>query len=146
MQADLIPFVNGVQHDWASVDVDILGRRPSGLTGIDFGVKRAKKNIYGKGRKVIARGYGNDEPTCAMECQNFEWDAILAAAQAAGYNSLVDIPPFPIVVKLIKKGETQTITYTIKYAEFVENKREYKQGEEEQKTKLEMICSEIQGL
>lgn len=133
-------FINGVQHAWASVRVNFLGRTLTGILSFSFGDKRLKENIYGAGDEPIGRGHGNREYDApSMEVYQFEVEAL----QAISGGNICDIPPFEIVVSFKETLNATTKTYTIQNCEFTNNKFDLKQGDTKSVIKLDLICAGI---
>ncbi len=133
-------FINGVQHAWASISVNILGRTLTGITSISYGVKRGKENIYGAGDEPIGRGYGNNEyDNPAIEVYQFE----AVGMQQASLGDITNIPPFEIIVSYKATLNSPTVVDVIQNCEFTNNNRDIGQGATSAKVKLELICAGI---
>lgn len=133
-------FINGVQHAWASVKVNFLGRTLTGITSISFGDKKTKENLYGAGDEPIGRGHGNREyETVAMELYQFEVEAL----QAISGGDITVIPPFEIVVSFKPTIDAAAKTYIIQNCEFTNNKFDLKQGDTKSIIKFDLICAGI---
>lgn len=135
-----IPLVNGVQHSWASIKINILGRTVVGVVAIDYGMEHAKENQYGAGDEPVYRGYGNKTYKASITLAQFEVIGIQQAALGAGITS---IPPFDIPVVYMPVGGSQQITDVIQSVEFVNNVREWKQGDTKQDVKLDLIVGGV---
>lgn len=133
-------FVNGIQHSWASISVNMLGRTLTGITAISFGDKRSKENLMGAGDEPIGRGYGNKEYTNpSIEVYGFE---VLGLQQACG-GDITTIPPFEIVVAFKNTPNAPLETYILQNCEFLNNLRDMKQGDTSSKVKLDLINAGI---
>jgi hypothetical protein len=133
-------FINGVQHAWASIEVNFLGRTLTGITSVSYGIKRKKENLMGSGDDVIGRGYGNKEYTPpSIEVYQFE---VVAMQQACG-GDITSIPPFEIVVNYKATQNSPMVTDVIQNCEFTDNLRDIKQGDTSSKVKLELISAGI---
>lgn len=133
-------FINGVQHAWASISCNLLGRTLTGITAISYGEKRNKENLMGGGDEPIGRGYGNKEYTPpSLEVYQFE----AVAMQQASAGDITNIPPFEIVVSYKATLNSPTVTDIIQNCEFVNNLRDIKQGDTSSKVKLDLISAGI---
>lgn len=133
-------FINGVQHAWASVSVNVLGRTLTGITSISYGMKRNKENIMAAGDEPIGRGYGNKEyQPVNMEVIQFE---AVGLQQASG-GDITNIPPHEIVVAYKATANSPMVVDVIQNHEFLVNNRDIKQGDTSSKVKLEGICAGI---
>jgi hypothetical protein len=133
-------FINGVQHAWADISVNMLGRTLTGITAISYGSKRNKENIYGAGDEPIGRGHGNNEYTNpSMEVYQFE----AVALQQASAGDITRIPPFEIVVSYKATLNSPMVVDVIQNCEFLNNLRDIKQGDTSSKVKLDLICAGI---
>lgn len=83
---------------WAHTEIMILGRKIKGLRGFEFKKAKAKESIYGSGGEPIDIQEGNVSYTGSIKILGFELDALNRAAQAAGYNDIVDVPHEAIVI------------------------------------------------
>ncbi|NBR15169.1 MAG: hypothetical protein EBU01_11430 [Crocinitomicaceae bacterium] len=136
-----IPFINGKQHAWASVSVNILGRTLTGITSISFGHKKNKENLYGAGDEPIARGDGNKEyEPVKFSVYQFEAEGI---EKVAPLGDITSIPPFEIVVQFKETLNSPKKTYVIQNNEFTMDMRDLKQGDTKSIVNLETICAGI---
>ncbi len=133
-------FVNGVQHAWASLSCNMLGRTLTGITGITYGNDRAMENLYGAGDEPIGRGQGNNTyKDVNLEVYQFE----VVALQVASGGDITLIPPFDIVVQYKATQDSPLVTDIIRNCQFKNNMREPKQGDTSLKVKLDLICAGI---
>ena len=141
--AEFFPNVNGRAYDWASIKLQLLKQTVAGVTAISYSVKQEKVNNYGAGVNPISRGLGKREPNASITLEMKEVERIMAALPPGG--SLLDIPPFPIVVSYVNPSNA-LITHTLHHCEFTENKREIKTGDTSIEVELPLILSHIEGL
>lgn len=137
----MTPLVRGTRHGWASIEVNMLGYSPAGISAISYDDTQEKVNVYGIGIYPVARAHGKYEASAKITLAAYEIDAIQAAVGIG--KRLQDIPPFDIVVAFMPTGEDELITHTIRNCEFKTNKRDLKQGETGLEAEFELICSHI---
>jgi hypothetical protein len=97
------------------------------------------QNNYGAGKYPVSRGHGNVEPTASITIQAEELEALAASAPN---KRLQDYPPFDIVVSY-EPASGNIVTHTIKNAQFIENKRDIKQGDMVIESEIPLIVSHI---
>lgn len=137
----MIPLVRGTRHSWASLEINLLGYNPAGITAISYDDTQEKVNNYGIGIYPVSRGLGKYEATAKITLAAYEIDAIQEAVGTG--KRLQDIPPFDIVVAFLPVGEDKLITHTIRNCEFKTNKRDLKQGDTGLEAEFELIVSHI---
>lgn len=137
------PLINGTRHSWGSVKTNILGRTVSGIDKVSYSEKQAKTNRYGAGNMPVARGRGKYEADASVTLHAYEADAILRAAQIKGYDRLVDIPPFDIVVQFMPEGDDGIVTHVLRNCEFTSNKRDLSSGDDGFSADMPLIISHV---
>lgn len=144
MPQSIVPMINGVLHSWASIQINVMGRTLVGVTAIKYGSKHNKENIYGAGDNVIGRGYGNKEadPT-VLELLQYEIVGLQQAATSAGLTDIFDIPPFDIIVNYAPVGGQGSVTDIVPNCQFVDNGRDWKQGDTTSKIQMNLINTPI---
>ena len=138
------PLINGVQHSWAQIRMNILGREVTGVTKISYDDKDTYENNYGAGDLPDHRGKGNYEAKASIELYGYEVNAIQKAAKAAGLSRMQKIAPFDITVSWLPDGNAALVTDIIKDVQFMTNARDISQGDTSVKVPLELIVSMIQ--
>lgn len=134
------PLINGTQHAWSSVKVNILGRTLTGITSIDYGYDRTIEDHHGAGDEPVARGIGNKVYKKVM-IEVFQFEAV-ALQQAAG-GDITSIPAFDIPVLYKAEAGTPQVTDVIQNCQFLNNLRSLKSGDTKSLVKLELICAGI---
>lgn len=132
-------LINGVTYDWGSISFVPFGVPMVGITKIDYKETQKKENLYGWGRKPIARGYGNFEYEGSIEVYLDEWKRIIAAAPS---RSPLDIPPFDIPVVYSGKGTLPTRDI-LRAVEFMENPFTVGQGDTKILVTIPLIIAAI---
>ncbi len=135
-----VPMINGRVYSWADLVINILGVVVTGVTAISYKSKRDKENVYGAGAEPVGRGYGNKTYEGSI---TLHVDEIAAIEAASPSGSLDDIPPFTIVVSY--QPETGPIkTEKLKFCEFMENSRAWKQNDTKGEVEIPLVIGSIQ--
>ena len=123
--ATQVPLINGTAYDWASIKIQILGVTVYGVSAINYGVTQEKTNNMGAGTEPVSRGRGGKEYSASLTLEMKEIRRIQAALPAG--SSLLDIPPFPIVVQYLVG--TNLVTDVVNNAEFTQQVVDTSQGD-----------------
>jgi hypothetical protein len=134
------PLINGVQHAWSSIEVNLLGRTLTGIVSIEYGYDRAIEDHHGAGDEPVLRGYGNKVYKKTMlELFQFE---VVALQQACG-GDITSIPPFDIVVLYKSTVSAPQVVDVVQNCQFLNNIRSLKSGDTKSQVKLELITAGI---
>lgn len=134
--------INGKEYGWIDIRIALLGRPVAGITGIEYGGKQEKKNVYGTGSKPIARVKGAKTYEGKINLLQSELQAI---QQSVGRGKeLTDIGMFDITVSYIPDDLTGVIiTDTLLDCEFTEVKKASKAGDTNMEVELPLIIGDI---
>ncbi len=133
------PMINGRTYGWADLVVVVMGVIVTGITAVSWKRKRTKENIYGAGAEPVGRGYGNIEYEGSI---TLHVDEIAAIEAAIPSGHLDDALPFNVVISY--QPETGPIkTETLKYVEFLENSRDWKQGDTKGEVELPLVIGKV---
>lgn len=135
-----IPLINGVEYAWGDIVCAINGVPVTGIVAISYGDKQDMQNNYGAGRHPISRSKGRITPSAKITLYQSEVVAIMASA-AGG--RIQDIAPFDITVSYLPENG-MIVTDKIRNCQFVENKRDWKEGDMNQQVELELLPSHIE--
>ncbi|MPM00621.1 hypothetical protein SDC9_46848 [bioreactor metagenome] len=138
MANEIIPLINGIAYEWASIRVNLFGGIVYGITGINYEEKQDMENIYGAGNLPVERGYGNISFSSGISLLASEVEAITANAPGKRIQA---IPEFDIVVAYLVG--TTVVTHTLKQCRFTTNKRDVKQGDKKIEVAIELIVGNI---
>lgn len=139
----MTPLINGVNHSWASIKINMLGRTVIGVSKITYDDDTVLENNYGAGNMPVSRGVGNYTAKASIELHQAETVAIQAAALQNGIERVQDIPPFDVVVAYVPTGSNQLVTDVIKNCQFKTNGRDVSQGDTLIKHSHELVVSHI---
>ena len=130
-----IPLINGVEYGWSDVVLCINGVPVTGITAISYGDKQDMQNIYGAGRHPVGRGKGRITPSAKITLLMSE----VVAIQSQSVNGRIqDIAPFDITVSYLP-ANGKIVTDKIRNCQFVENKRDTKEGDMSIPVELELL-------
>lgn len=134
------PLINGVQHAWADIKINVLGRTVTGIAAIEYGFNRTMEDHYGSGDEPVVRGTGNKVyKKVVLELFQFE---VVALQQASG-GDITKIPPFDIPVLYTATVNSEQVVDVVQNCQFTNNERAIKQGDTKSVVKLELICAGI---
>ena len=121
-------LVNGKEYSYVNLQFSLLGNtNVKGVKSISYKIAKESENLYGAGDEPVA--YGDGEKTYEGEIQLMRKE-INAIRRAIGNGTLVDIPPFSIVVAFAN-GTDPITTETLRYVRFLEDGLEGAQGDKE---------------
>lgn len=137
--------INGVEYSWANIQFFFLGKPVFGCTGMEYTTKQEKKNVYATGFEPVARAKGPKTYEGSITLLQSEYEALQKAVKAKLPNGdLCDIEPFDITVSYIPSGDSVNIvTDTLQNCEFLEVKKQSKQGDMNMEVTLPLIIGGI---
>lgn len=135
-----IPFINGVQHSWASISFFMLGRTVRGIAKIDYDDNVAMEDNIGAGNMPDHRAVGDYKATMKLELFQYEVVAIQTASQG---KRIQKIAPFDIIVTYKPTQNAPAVIDIIKNVQFTKNVRSVSKGDTLLKVPVEVICSHI---
>ncbi len=139
--AELTPLINGVRHSWGEVKIIILGRTVTGISAISYDDKQDKKNHYGAGNMPSHRGKGRYEASAKVTLYDYEVDAIQRSLGVG--KRLQEISSFDVVVAFAGEDDI-IVTHVIRNCEFMDNKRDLKEGDTTFTVELGLLPSHIE--
>lgn len=135
-----IPLINGTEYAWGDIVTAINGVPVTGITAISYGDKQDMQNNYGAGRHPVSRSKGRITPSAKMTLYQSE---VVAIVKQSPNGRLQDIAPFDITVSYLPENG-MIVTDKIRNCQFVENKRDWKEGDMNQQVELELLPSHIE--
>lgn len=95
---------------WSHVSIKILGATIVGLKGFSFKKSVEKEHVYAAGPKPIDIQTGNVKYEGSLKLLKYEVDRLNDAAQAAGYNDIIEVPHSLVLITCAyKKAPTDPI-------------------------------------
>jgi hypothetical protein len=139
MAYGLIPLINGKQHEWADITVNILGVPFITVTSIDYSDEQSMKNVMGAGNRVVGRIYGEFTPTATIKILAKEVESL----QAVAVDGVIqNIPEFDIVVTYIDAA-MPPVKHVLKNCRFTKNGRTSSRGDGEIEVEMPLIISHV---
>lgn len=92
---------------WSHVSVKLLGRTLTGLRGFSFKKGIEKEHLYAAGPNPIDIQSGNAKPEGSLKMLKMEFDLLNDAAQAAGYDDILEVPHTAVVITCAYKKRPQ---------------------------------------
>lgn len=133
---------NSEEYGWNDLTVQLLGRPVIGLRGVKYGQEQDKQNVYGKGKRPIARARGQVTYEGEIKVLLSELRALL---QSEGNGrSLVGIRPFDVVVVYAAEAGGALTTDILKYCEFTKAEIDLNQGDAFVEITLPIIIGDIE--
>lgn len=141
--SDIKPLINGHQHAWADIRVNILGRTLTGITGIDYDDDEGSEFYHGAGQHVVAFGNGNITTTCKIKMYKYELDALIKSAKSKGIRNLQDVDFFDVVVTYRATRDAEETTDIVRNCKFKKIPKSAKQGDTKFEVDIDLLCSHI---
>lgn len=143
MATETKPNINGHQHAWADIRVNILGRTLTGITSVEYSDEEESEYYHGAGKNPVAFGTGNVKPTASIKMYKYELDALQLAAKSAGIRRLQDVDFFDIVVSYQETKDAIETTDIIRNCKIKKIGKSAKQGDTKLESDIELIISHI---
>ncbi|AYD48203.1 hypothetical protein [Arachidicoccus soli] len=127
---------------WKQVSIKILGRKITGLRSFEFKKGISKELLFAAGDNPIDIQSGNKNPSGQLGVLKYEYDLMNDAAQAAGYDDILEVPHYLISITcLFKKYQTSPIrTITALGVAFTEDTVGMQQNANMTEVPLPFIC------
>ena len=132
---------NTREYSWADVEIYMMGKLVTGARGVKYKVSREVEQIYGLGDKPRAHAYGNYSFEGELTLLQSELEAL---QEAVGAGTVLDIPPFDIVISYAPRDGGPIKTDIVKSAVFTEVEKGLKQGDKYQEITLPFKALDIQ--
>lgn len=139
MAAPTVPLINGIAYSSAVVTVTILGVPVAGITAVKYGKKQEKTNNYGLGSEPVSRGYGKAEYEASI---TLYLEEVFSIKKANANQSLTTIAPFEIQIAYLPPSGIAVIE-TLKYVEFMDDMRDFGEGDTSIPVELPLIIAGI---
>ena len=130
---------------WAQFEIKILGRTIKGLRGFGFKKTVEKEALMGAGDEPIDIMPGAKKYEGSIKLLGFEADAMNAAAAAAGYGDITEVPHESIVITAsFKRRQSDPIkTYVATGVGFTECGVEMEQNAKHREITLPYVAMNI---
>lgn len=130
---------------WSQVSVTVLSRKIVGLRGFEFKKTVEKEHLYAAGDMPIDIQTGNKKFEGSLKLLKFEVDLLNAAALAAGYADILEVPHSAIAITCeYKKGSADdTRRLTVTGVAFTELSRAMEQNAKMSEVSLPLLAMDI---
>ncbi len=130
---------------WHQSEVKVFGRVVRGLRGWEVKKTYEKEHLYGAGKKPIDITEGNEKYEGSIKVLGFELDAMNAAAQAAGFEDIGDVPHEAIImtIKLQKTKLDRKTMITVTGMSFSEVSNAMEQGAKMREVTLPYLAMDV---
>ena len=118
---------NTKDYRFADISVSIFGQKLSGFRGVSYKKKQEKSLLHAAGDEPIGIQRGNKSYEGEISMLKSDYDAMNLAARTAGYDDIIDLPGFPIVIAY--SNDTNLTVDTLLNVEFMEFDEGMKQGD-----------------
>lgn len=134
-------FFDSREYEYADITVSLLGVKLTGLRGLTYKKSQEKEVVYGQGNDPKAIQRGNKKYEGTLMLLKSEMDMLSAAATAAGYSDIVDLPGklIHITCCYAKEDQVAPVTDTMVNVEFTEYEDGMKQGDKFKEISLPFI-------
>lgn len=134
---------NSKQYAWANVEVVALGRKITGLRGIEYKSSREKELVYGAGDKPQGIQHGNKSYAGTLTLLQSEMEAMARFAREAGFDDITDVE-FDVVVAYVPKGGGPIVTDVVKFVSITEIPKAMRQNDKFMEVALPFIALEVE--
>lgn len=134
---------NSKQYAWANVEVVALGRKITGLRGIEYKSSREKELVYGAGDKPQGIQYGNKSYDGTITLLQSEMEALARFAKQSGFDDITDVE-FDIVCAYVPKGGGPIVTDVVKFASITEIPKVMRQNDKFMEVALPFIALDVE--
>ena len=133
--------MNSREFSFADIKINILGADLSGLRAITYKKSQEKELVYGTGSEPRAVQRGNKKYEGTLSVLKSDYDDMHAAAIAAGYADLMDVPAKDITATVVyQKDDGSSIQTDVLYnMEFTEAEDGQKQNDKYKEVSLPFI-------
>lgn len=138
--ADIKAF-NSEEFGWNDHQMVMLGRNVMGIRKIMYKESQEKTNVYGAGKKPIARTRSQKTYEASVTVLLSE---LVALIKSNGGKSVLDIPPFDIVSSFAPTDIAAVHTNRLVYCEFTSVEVSLEQGDQEIEIELPIIPGDIE--
>ena len=137
--------IKSAECSWHQSEMKLFGRVIKGIRGWEIKTTRDKEHIYGAGQKPLDIVEGNVGYSGSIKILGHEIDAMNAAAKAAGYEDITELPHEAVVATVrFKKDVTSATTFmTIRGMAFTEVPDGFDQGAKNRELTLPFLAMDV---
>lgn len=128
------------EYEYADISVSLLGIVLTGLRGIRYKKSQEKSLVYGAGNQPKTIQRGNKNYDGELRLLKSDYDTLDAAAIAAGYEDITDIPGKLINITVVyEKDSGKVSTDSLLNVEFTEAEDGMNQGDQFKEVTLPLL-------
>ena len=134
------PLINGRSYGWGDIVVNVGALPVTGITAIKYEEEQEKEDVYGAGRRPVARVYGRIKASASI---TLSVETAMALAATAKDGQLNRLAPFTITVTY-QPESGPIMRDVLKNCEFKKQSRDWKEGDMKKEVELELLVSHIE--
>lgn len=134
-----IPLINGQAHSWSELSIAIGKTTVVGVSAISYDEEQVMEDNYGRGNRVVSRGYGNITTTGSITLHMSEIEALCDASPTG---RLQDLGEFDILVAY-QPPTGRLVKHKLIKCRFKNNGRSVAQGDTLIEKELELQIGHI---
>lgn len=134
------PLINGRSYGWGDIIINVGPLTVTGVTAIKYEEEQEKEDVYGAGRRPVARGYGRIKASASI---TLSVETVMALTGSSRDGQLNRMAPFPITV-LYQPESGPIIRDVLMNCEFKKQSRDWKEGDMKKEVELELLVSHIE--
>lgn len=137
--------IKSSEYAWHHTEVKIANRIIVGITAWELDKEVEKEELYGAGQHPIDIQAGNIKCSGSITLLGFEADRLEQAAQAAGYDSILDVPHelLSVTVTARKLAKDPITKWVARGVSFTKTTNALKQNERKRECAMPFICMDI---
>lgn len=137
--------IKSSEYAWHHTEVKIANRIIVGITAWELDKEVEKEELYGAGQHPIDIQAGNIKCSGSITLLGFEADRLEQAAQAAGYDSILDVPHelLSVTVTARKLAKDPITKWVARGVAFTKTTNALKQNERKRECAMPFICMDI---
>ena len=137
--------IKSSEYAWHHTEVKMVGKIITGITAWEFKRSQEVEELRGAGQYPIDLQKGNISFSGSLTLFGFEMDRLEQAAQAAGYDSILDVPHelISIVVTARKLAKDPITTIVATGVAFKETTDAMQQGASKRDCPLPFTCMNL---
>jgi len=124
---------------WSDLKVYLNGQRITKVTGLMYDTERDAEHIYAEGDDAVDVQVGNRKHTGTLKVYKSAVDAMNAAAKAAGFDDLTDVP-WVIVADYKQTTVSPRTTDTLPNVRFTKYSKGMEQNAKAMPIELPFLC------
>lgn len=134
------PLINGRSYGWGDIIINVGALPVTGVTAIKYEEEQEKEDVYGAGRRPVARGYGRIKASASI---TLSVETVMALTGSCREGQLNRMSPFNITVTY-QPESGPIVCDVLMNCEFKKQSRDWKEGDMKNQVELELLVSHIE--